>query len=214
MKKHKSKYTILLACLLLTVAIAVTGTIAYIFTSSDPVVNTFAPVTPEIKIPEKMEGTVKEKATVQNTGEVDSYLRAKIVVTWQNEAGEVYPEVPVLKSDANSDGDYTMSIGDHWILHEGYYYYYKVAAPGQPAVIKKDDGSIEYGKGVSDDDMLIIRAEVVDEAPAKDYFLHIEILGQAIQAEPIDAIKEAWDVTISISTEGKGYVENVSSQSE
>mgnify|MGYP003295933686 CR=1 FL=1 len=54
MKKHRNKYTLLLVCLLLTVAIAVSGTIAYLFTSSDPVVNTFTPVLPEIEIPEDM----------------------------------------------------------------------------------------------------------------------------------------------------------------
>ena len=212
MKKHRNKYTLLLVCLLLTVAIAVSGTIAYLFTASDPVVNTFTPVTPEIEIPEKMEGTVKEKATVQNTGDVDSYLRAKIVVTWQNSDGEVYPKIPVLKETSDAEGDYTMSTGAHWKWHsDGYYYYYKVAAPGEPAVIKKDDGSIEYGVGVADDDMLIIRAEVVGEAPAEGYTLHIEILGQAIQAEPVDAIKDAWGVTISSNQEG--YVENVSNAS-
>lgn len=211
MRKQKTKYTVLLACLLVTVAIAVSGTIAYLFTSSDPVVNTFTPVTPDIEIPEEMNRTVKEKATVQNTGDVDSYLRAKIVVTWQNSNGEVYPEVPVLKTDSNAEGDYTMSTGAHWIQHtDGYYYYYKVAAPGQPEVTKKD-GSIEYGEGVTDDDMLIIRAEVVGEAPAEGYTLHIEILGQAIQAEPVDAIKDAWGVTISSNQEG--YVENVSNAS-
>lgn len=211
MRKQKTKYTVLLACLLVTVAIAVSGTIAYLFTSSDPVVNTFTPVTPDIEIPEEMNRTVKEKATVQNTGDVDSYLRAKIVVTWQNSNGEVYPEVPVLKTDSNAEGDYTMSTGAHWIQHtDGYYYYYKVAALGQPEVTKKD-GSIEYGEGVTDDDMLIIRAEVVGEAPAEGYTLHIEILGQAIQAEPVDAIKDAWGVTISSNQEG--YVENVSNAS-
>ena len=140
MRKQKTKYTAFLVCLLLAVAIAVSGTIAYLFTSSDPVVNTFTPVTPEIDIPEEMNGTVKEKATVQNTGEVDSYLRAKIVVTWQNGNGEVYPKVPEL----GEGKDYTMTNGSNWQLHkDGYYYYKKVAAPGQPEVTKRADDSIE-----------------------------------------------------------------------
>lgn len=201
MKKHKTKYTALLVCLLLAVAIAVSGTIAYIFTSSDPVINTFTPVTPEIKIPEEMKETVKQNATVQNTGDVDSYLRAKIVVTWQNKDGEVYREVPKLGTE------YTMTNGTNWALHkDGYYYYKKVAAPGQPAEIKNADGSITYGDGVTENDMLIIRAEVIGEAPAEGYTLHIEILGQAIQAEPIEAVKEAWRVNIT----SEGYVETES----
>lgn len=197
MRKRKTKYTALLVCLLLAVAIAVSGTIAYIFTSSDPVINTFTPVIPEIEIPEEMNGTVKQNATVQNTGDVDSYLRAKIVVTWQNDNGEVYPEVPEL----GEGKDYTMTNGANWQLHkDGYYYYKKVAAPGQPAVMKNGD--------VVDnpEDMLIIRAEVIGKAPAEGYTLHIEILGQAIQSEPIEAVKETWGVNIT----SEGYVETES----
>ena len=200
MKKHKSKYTALLVCLLLTVAIAVSSTIAYIFTTSDPVTNTFKPVLPGIEIPEEMNGTIKENATIQNTGEVDSFLRAKIVVTWQNDKGEVYPEMPIHGTD------YTMSNGNNWVLldeADGYYYYNKVAAPGQPSVTK-ENGEIVYGTGVTEADMLIVRAEVKGQAPAEGYTLHIEILGQAIQAVPTEAVQKAWGVTIA-----NGYVEKV-----
>ena len=44
MKRKNRKYTLLLVCLLMTVLVVVGGTIAYIFTESDPVVNTFTPV--------------------------------------------------------------------------------------------------------------------------------------------------------------------------
>lgn len=190
MKNNKRKYTLFLVCLLLTVAIAVSGTIAYIFTTSDPVTNTFVPVLPKIEIPEEMNGTVKENATVKNTGDVDSYLRAKIVVTWQNSNGEVYPEVPIL------DTHYTMSNGANWIKVGDYYYYNKVAAPGQPAVTKNETTEeIEFGSGVTEADMLIIKAEVKGQAPMEGYTLHIEILGQSIQSTPVEAVQEAWGMT-------------------
>lgn len=190
MKNNKRKYTLFLVCLLLTVAIAVSGTIAYIFTTSDPVTNTFVPVLPKIEIPEEMNGTIKENATVKNTGDVDSYLRAKIVVTWQNDNGEVYPEVPIL------DTDYSMSNGTNWLKVGDFYYYNKVAAPGQPAVTKNETTEeIEFGSGVEEADMLIIKAEVKGKAPVEGYKLHIEILGQSIQSTPAEAVQEAWGMT-------------------
>jgi len=190
MKNNNRKYTLFLVCLLLTVAIAVSGTIAYIFTTSDPVTNTFAPVLPKIEIPEEMKETVKENATVKNTGDVDSYLRAKIVATWQNSNGEVYPEVPILGTH------YFMSNGTNWIKVGDYYYYNKVAAPGQPAVTKNETTEkIEFGSGVTKDDMLIIEAKVIKPAPAEGYTLHIEILGQSIQSTPAEAVQEAWGMT-------------------
>ena len=194
MKNCKRKYAVLLVCLLLTVAVVVTGTIAYIFTTSDPVTNTFKPVLPGIEIPEEMNDTIKENATIQNTGEVDSFLRAKIVVSWQNDDGEVYPSIPILGEASNPDADYTMVNGANWQKVGDYYYYNKIAAPGQPAVTEEND-EIIYGTGVTEADMLIISAEVIGDAPAKGYTLHIEILGQAIQAQPLDAVKEAWGMT-------------------
>ena len=193
MKNNKRKLSTLTVCLLLTVLLTVGGVIAYIFTLSDAVTNTFNPVLPKIEIPEEMKDYVKENATVQNTGEVDSYLRAKIVVTWQNAAEEVYPATPQLGTD------YTMKIGDNWVKVGDFYYYNKIAKPGQPAV-EKVDGEIVYGEGVTAADMLIVKAEVKAKAPAEGYKLHIEILGQGIQSEGVNSttgetpIQEAWKI--------------------
>ncbi len=193
MRNCKRKYTVLLVCLLLTVAVVVSGTIAYIFTTSETVTNIFHPVTSQIDIPEEMHGTVKQNATVQNTGTVDSFLRARIIVTWQNEKGEVYPVVPNLVTD------YTMLNGANWVQNGEYYYYNKIAAPGQPAVTKDTNGNVTYGEGITQEDMLIIKAEAVGKSPAEGYTLHIEILGQSIQSTPSAAVQEAWGMTYTAS---------------
>lgn len=188
MKNNKRKLSTLTVCLLLTVLLAVGGTVAYIFTQSGTVTNTFEPVSPKVEIPEEMRDYVKENATVQNTGEVDSYLRAKIVVTWQNDAGEVYPVIP-------GSTDYTMQIGDNWVKVGDFYYYNKIAEPGQPAAVKDASGVI-----TNPEDMLIVKAEVTAKAPAEGYKLHIEILGQGIQSEGVNSttgetpIQEAWKI--------------------
>ena len=182
MKKHRNKYTLLLVCLLLTVAIAVSGTIAYIFTSSDPVVNTFTPVTPDSKIDETFENNVKSNVVVTNTGEVDSYIRSKVVVTWQDGEGNIYPVVPI------KDTDYTisyLSVKDpttgtvttttDWILSaDGFWYYKKPVAAG---------ASTNY---------LIGEARQIKECKDTNYKLHIEILSQAVQSIPPAAVVEVW----------------------
>ena len=189
MKNNKRKLSTLTVCLLLTVLLTVGGVIAYIFTHSDAVTNTFNPVLPKIEIPEEMKDYVKENATVQNTGEVDSYLRAKIVVTWQNAAEEVYPATPQLGTD------YTMEIGANWEKVGDFYYYNKIAEPGQPAAVKDASGVI-----TNPEDMLIVKAKVEGKAPAEGYKLHVEILGQAVQADGVDnitgntPIMETWNV--------------------
>ena len=182
MKKHRNKYTLLLVCLLLTVAIAVSGTIAYIFTSSNPVVNTFTPVTPGSQIDEEFENNVKSNVVVTNTGEVDSYIRAKVVITWQDGAGNIYPLAPT------KDTDYTISylsvkdsttgdvrITTDWILSaDGFWYYKEPVAAGASTT------------------NLIGEARQIKECEDTNYKLHIEILSQAIQSTPSTAVVEAW----------------------
>lgn len=182
MKKHRNKYTLLLACLLLTVAIAVSGTIAYIFTSSDPVVNTFTPVTPDSEIFETFKDNVKSNVVVKNTGEVDSYIRAKVVITWQDGAGNIYPVAPIKDTDYTisylsvkdpTTGTVTTTTG--WILSaDGFWYYKKPVAAG---------ASTTY---------LIGEARQIKECKDTNYKLHIEILSQAVQSTPPAAVVEVW----------------------
>lgn len=196
MKKHRNKYTLLLVCLLLTVAIAVSGTIAYIFTSSDPVVNTFTPVTPDSKIDETFENNVKSNVVVKNTGEVDSYIRAKVVITWQDEDGNIYSVSPVENThytisylsvkDPETD---SVTITTDWILSaDGFWYYKKPVAAGASTT------------------NLIGEARQIKECEDTNYMLHIEILSQAIQSTPPAAVMEEWqnatnDLTVTATGE-------------
>lgn len=174
-KKHRFSATAV--CLLLTAVLAISGTVAYLFTQSETVTNTFNPVTVENEITEELNNNVKEKVQVKNTGTTEAYIRAKVVITWQSkEDGSVYPQLP------QADTDYTTTAGsDKWKLYNGYYYYLESVVPG--ASTENLIGSI---------------TPVVANVP-EGYELHVEILSQAIQSTPEDAIKEAWGVTISSS---------------
>ena len=175
MKRKKRKYTLMLVCLLVTVSIVVGGTIAYLFTESDPVVNTFTPVEVDNEIHEVLNGNVKENVQIKNTGTTDAFIRAKVVVTWQNKAGVVYPIMPVAPADGVTNHDYTISYGDNWILG--------------------DDGYFYYTKSVSATDstkVLISSVTPVQSCEDNTYTLHVEILSQAIQSTP-DIAVDVWD---------------------
>lgn len=194
MKRKNHKYTLLLVCLLLTVLLAVGGTIAYIFTDTDPVVNTFTPVKVDNEIHEELEANVKENVQIKNTGTTDAFIRAKVVVTWQNEKGEVYPVMPVSKLENSEEYDYEILYNQaDWAeiaSTPGYWYFRFSVAPGEFTT------------------SLIESAEPTKAAPAEGYTLHIEILSQAIQSEPATAVQDAWNVSIA------DYVEVVSSTTQ
>lgn len=159
--------------LVLILGAAVGGTLAYLVTQTNSLTNTFEPSRVSCEIDEEFDGTTKSNVTVQNTGDIDAYIRAKVVITWKDAAGNVYAAAPV------EDKDYTITYGAGWT--EGsdgiWYCNSRVTATGSTPE-------------------LIEECTQTGTAPA-GYALSVEILAEAIQAEPAAAVQEAWGVTIS-----------------
>lgn len=169
-KASRKKSLVLMASILLILAISVGGTLAYLATHTGPVANTFIPTSVGTEINEKNEGNVKKDVTVKNTGSTDAYVRAAIVVTWIDSEGKVYPQAPVAGTDYTID----LNVGDDaWEKHDGYYYYKTPVAGGEKTAVLINSASL---KGTAPD----------------GYYLSIEILSQAIQAVPAQAVKDAW----------------------
>ena len=111
-----SKQFAVLACVAVLLTGFVGSSLAWLMDSTTEVKNEFIPgdVTPEVT--EGFDGSVKSDVKIQNTGNVDAYIRAKLVFTWQNKAGEVLGAAP-------TDSDYTITINDtDWEEIGGYYY--------------------------------------------------------------------------------------------
>ena len=171
----KAKFSAIAVCLLLTAMLAIGGTLAYLFTQTTPVVNTFNPVDVDIEIVEKLEGNIKSDVQIVNTGKTDAFIRAKVVITWQNAKGEVYSARPVLDT-ASNDGDYSIVYNTaEWILgSDGFWYCKNDVAPN----------------GLSE--ILIKEAKPLKLCEDNAYTLHIEILSQAIQSTPENAVVDTW----------------------
>lgn len=170
------KQFILLAAIAVLALGIVGGTTAYLLTNTGNVVNTFAPGYVSCEINEDFESPYTEKSnvTVKNTGNTDAYIRAAIIVTWlDKETGNAVASVP--------DGySYTMTVnGDNkWILYDGYYYYPTPVSSGSST-----DGSL-------------LNCTVSYPTDPK-YTLSVEILADAIQSSPANAVGQAWGVSIS-----------------
>ena len=83
---NRKKTVLLLAMVVLILAGAVGGTLAYIVTSSGPVQNTFTPahVTCAVEESDFVDGTstIKNNVTIRNTGNTSAYIRAAVVANW------------------------------------------------------------------------------------------------------------------------------------
>ena len=111
----------LLAAIVIILTLTIWGTVAYVFMSTNPVLNTFNPatVTPP-DIPETFDREEKKNVYIDlaNTDtDVDCYVRAMIVITLQDDDGNTIAQTPV-------EGiDYTISLGSDWQYIAPYYYY-------------------------------------------------------------------------------------------
>lgn len=171
----KSRLVLLIASLSLLLMIAVGATLAILFDKTDSITNTFTPTEVGGKITEDFNSEVKKNVQVKNTGDIDAYIRAYVVVTWQDDSGNVYPTAPA------EGTDYTVTwTKDGWVKHtDGFYYYTSKVKPGDSTGILLTDCMPVEGK------------------TPEGYHLSVEILSSAIQADPTNAVKEAWKVEVN-----------------
>ncbi len=212
----QAKVTIV--ALLLVLGVSVGGTLAYLADQSQEVVNTFGPskVTCEVK-EDFNEGdvidNVKRNVSVKNTGDIDAYVRIKLISYRVNKDGQTIggnAEIPAFTP------------GEGWFKQGDHYYYEDPVAPGKTPPVpliggiaqenETDNGiALEdyhfqfYGETVSEE-------EKIENSEAEPYGIKsgamgggyqvIEVIAEAIQAEGIDsvtkkpAVTEAWGVTV------------------
>lgn len=172
-KASRKKSLVLMASILLILAISVGGTLAYLATNTGNVKNTFTPATPDTEITETLTGAVKSNVAVKNTGEVDMYIRARYFVVWRHNDS-------IVTQPDNVSITITQPNGTQWVEGaDGYWYYPYPVAPG------------------SSTSELIDEAKVTGLQEGDGYKVDLEILSQAIQAEPAQAVKDAWSSGVS-----------------
>ena len=182
MKKTK-KPAALLASLVLVVVVAVAGTVSFIATQTQGVVNTFTPSSIPVEIHETFNGGTKSNVRIENEGNANAYIRAAVVVNWVDEDGNVLGQRPV----KGTDYSITYDLLNGWAEGDDGYYYWT-------AIVPATNGTDLTG-------VLISEATVLKDAPVRGYDLAIDIMAQSIQADGVDAkgnkpIELAWGVDI------------------
>ena len=137
-------------------------------------VNTFTPSYVSCSVTEDFNGTIKNNVNVTNTGDTEAYIRAKLVTYRVNNSGQRIggtAEIP------------PFTPGNNWKEYNGFYYYtLPVAAGGEPAADLIGASGITLIEYKNDPD------------GGKQV---IEVMAEAIQSKPAQAIGEAWGVTIA-----------------
>ena len=108
------------------------------------------------------------------------YVRVAIVLTWQDEDGNVFGQQPVLGKD------YQLTFNtDQWFRHTDGYYYCRIPVKGgarTPALIREDQKLVQ-----------------LRQAPDDESVFHVEYLAETVQALGVaatgeQAVLDAWGV--------------------
>lgn len=189
--------TTLMVSLLLLLCVTVGGTLAYLVAQSEPVKNVFQPSEVTTEIVEKLDGGMKSNVQIQNTGDIPAYIRAAVIMTWKDETGNVYGELPkpCEVSGCNHetcDGAYAIQYSDeNWEQwNDNFYYYTKIV-----------DANALTSSLIDSCEALRQMTVTNEDGTTTTYGLSVEIIGSAIQAEGTDSdgnkpIELAWGVDI------------------
>ena len=184
-RKLNTRAVVLLVSLVILVVASVGTTLAYLIAATDPVENTFTPAKVSCDVLESFENNVKENVRVQNTGNTDAYIRAAIVVTWKNDADEVYAVAPVEGVDYSID----LNVGSVWLAgKDGFYYYNKDVAP----VTECSHSASESCANCCTDLLINSCSQKEDANVPEEYYLSVEIVASAIQAAPDHVVENEW----------------------
>lgn len=182
--RRRGRATAMLLATVMLFALAVGGTIAWLIDKDSPLVNTFDPSKVTCEVQEKFDGKVKSDVNVKNTGDIDAFIRVKLVTYRTNDAGQHIGGTAALPQ---------FTLGANWVEYNGYYYYTLPVAPGDKPATKLTDS--------------MTLTESYDDADGGHQ--SIDVMAEAIQSVPEDAVKAAWGAGFSINADGSLNVPNV-----
>lgn len=168
MRQKVNKRRIIL--ILLVALLLVCGSVAAFMIRQTPAVtNEFDKAYVACEAYETFSDNQKTSITVTNTGNIDAYLRVKIISHWEDAKGTIVAKASVKPS---------FTLGDGWLTDGNGTYYYTTPVKSQastgnllssPIVLGTEDG----------------------------YYQVVEVFAEAIQAEPAKAAADSWGLSIN-----------------
>lgn len=180
--RRRRQQSLVIAIVAILCSIIACVSIAFVFTGTKPVKNTFTDAYVACDVLETFDGTTKSDVTIKNTGEVQSYIRAKVVVTWMSaDQTKVTALKPVDDTDYVITYANELNAATNWEKGSDGYWYYKL-----PVNVRKET------------EELIDSCYLKDGVTAPDgFYLSVEIVASSIQSTPTRVITKQWESGVS-----------------
>ncbi len=180
--RRKQRLIIAMAAILLCSIISCVS-LAFLFTGTDPLENVFDNAYVACEVLENGEdgispfdGNVKTNVRIKNTGEVQSYIRVAVVITWMSEDES---KVTARKPIEGTDYEIAYTKDTNWEKGSDGYWYYTVPV------------------NVGSETTNLIEKCVCTTTPPDGYYLSVEIVASSIQSSPTKVVKDQWDSGVS-----------------
>lgn len=166
------KYGILSRIPVTVIAIVVLlcGTVmAYMLRQTEYKDNQFITAEVSCEVAEDFDGQQKTSIQVKNTGNIDSYIRIRLLSYWVDDKGDTVSKPSAeLQIEATSE----------WVKGSNDTYYYK--SPVAPNALTSN----------------LLSSAILLEKDDNGYLQVIEVFAEAIQSKPEDAVPESWGITL------------------
>lgn len=167
-----SKHRILTIILIVTLVGALTlcGTVlAYMFRQTEYEDNEFTPAEVSCDVVEAFNGETKSSIRVQNTGNIDAYLRVRFVSYWVDADGNIVSKPSSMPK---------INVAEGWIAGKNNTYYY------QSSVAPKNfTGEL-------------LSSPILLNEDENGYLQVVEVFAEAIQSKPANAVTNSWNVSL------------------
>ena len=193
MKKYINKKSIIITSIIFLLLVTVGTTLAFVFTETDPIENTFLPSKVSCAVVEAdgipvsgaivETGKAKTNVKIKNTGDTAAYIRVDVIVNWTSEDGS-----RVWAMDPVRDTDYEISynLDDGWFEgSDGFYYYSRAISPDTLTNVLIEHAALKNG----------VTAPIGTDNT--QYYFSIEIIASAIQSTPTSTVFEQWGVNVN-----------------
>lgn len=170
---------VVLAISVLVLILGLVGTtLGFLVDQTSEIKNTFQSAKAKITVVEDITTSgVKNSVKIKNESDkFPVFIRARVIVTWKDDAGNVSATAPV----EGTDYTLTWTKENYWVKHtDGNYYY---------------TNSVDVGDSTG---ILFTDCKPVDGKAPEGYHLSVEIIADCIQSYPADAVEEAWGIRVN-----------------
>lgn len=176
-RPHKKEKLLVVALAVLCLCILSGSTLAYLITGTGPISHIFTPGTVSCEVVKENETEAEGYANhvrIKNTGTVQAYIRAAIVVTFEKVDKDGNITVSSITPD---EGDYIIQFAENtnWKKGpDGFWYFTK-----------------PVDAGASTDELILYCHKQKSVAP-EGYTLTVKVVASAIQASGTSAVTESW----------------------